>query len=399
MNKEVFIVSACRTPIGSFGGSLKGVSTVELGSIAIREALVRAQADPADVDEVFIGCVLQAGLKQNVARQAAIKAGLPVEAPCVTVNMVCGSGQKAVIQASKAAQVGDGSLFVAGGAENMSDSPHVLFGMRWGTKMGNATLIDTMTTEGLSDAFSGEAMGITAENVAKRYNISRERQDAFSVESQRKAVEALKNGSFAEEIIPVPVPQKKGDPVLFATDEYPRPDSNIEKLGKLKPAFIKDGTVTAGNSSGINDGAAAVIVASEEGLKKTGAAPLARIVSYACAGVDPDYMGIGPVPALSKALAKAGLSVSDIDIYELNEAFASQSLAVADELCIPEDRINVKGGAIALGHPIGASGTRILVTLLYTLKRLKKRYGACALCVGGGMGVAMVVENLMGGTR
>jgi acetyl-CoA C-acetyltransferase len=390
---EVVIVAGCRTPIGSFGGAFKDVSAVELGTVAVREALRRAGVRPDQVDEVILGCILQAGLGMNPARQAAIKAGLPESVPAHTVNKVCGSGLKAVMLATQAIKSGDAELVVAGGTESMSGAPFLLPGARWGERLGHGKVVDHMIHEGLTDAFHDIHMGITAENLVERYGISRADQDSFAAESQSRAEAAIREGRFKEEIVPVPVPQKKGEAIAVDTDEYPRLGTTAESLSKLKPAFKKDGTVTAGNSSGINDGAAALVVAGAERARGLGLKPVARVVSYASAAVDPRVMGIGPVPAVRKALEKAGLSADGIDLWELNEAFAAQSLAVLRELKLDPAKVNVNGGAIALGHPIGASGARILVTLLHALKARGLRRGLAGLCIGGGQGVAMVVER------
>ena len=391
---EAVILRACRTPIGSFGGALKDLSASDLGAVVIREAIARAKVKPADVGDVLMGCVLQAGAGMNVARQAALKAGLPVEVPAETVNRVCGSGLQAVVHAAEAVAVGYADLYVAGGTESMSNAPYLLKGARWGYRMGNAEAIDSMLAEGLTCAINSCHMGVTAEEIASRYGIPRAEQDAFAAESQRRAVRALNDGSFDAEIVPVSIPQRKGDPVVVTRDEYPRADTTIEKLAALKPAFRKDGSVTAGNASGINDGASALVVTSGKHAKETGATPLARILSYATAGVDPKIMGMGPVPAVKRALDRAGLKSADIGLFELNEAFAVQALAVARELELDAARVNVNGGAIALGHPIGASGARILTTLVHALRARKLRYGIAALCIGGGMGTAMVIETL-----
>jgi acetyl-CoA C-acetyltransferase len=387
------IVSACRTPIGAFGGALKDVSAVDLGSVVIKEAIVRAGVAPADVGDVVMGCVLQAGNGMNVARQAALKAGLPIDTPGETINRVCGSGLQAVVHAVEAIGVGYVDTIVAGGTESMSNAPYLLKGARWGYRMGNAEAIDSMIAEGLTCAMSACHMGMTAEEVARRYGVSREDQDAFAAASQTRATQAIQGGMFKAEIVPVPVPQRKGDAVLFDTDEYPRAGTTPEKLAALKPAFLKkDGTVTAGNASGINDGAAALVVTTADKARALGTPPLARIMAYASVGVDPMVMGIGPVSAVRKALDRAGLTIGDIDLFELNEAFAAQSIAVVCELGVDPARVNVHGGAIALGHPIGASGARVLTTLVYALKARKLRYGVASLCIGGGMGIAMVVE-------
>jgi acetyl-CoA C-acetyltransferase len=386
-------LSACRTPIGSFGGAFRDVSAVDLAATVVREAISRARVAPADVGDVILGCVLQAGAGMNVARQAALKAGLPIEVPGETVNRVCGSGLQAVVHAVEAIRVGYVDTIVAGGTESMSNAPFLLKGARWGYRMGHAEAIDSMLAEGLTCAINACHMGITAEAVAGRYDISRADQDGFSAESQRRAAEAIQAGRFKAEIVPVSVPQKKGEPVRVETDEYPRAGTTADTLAGLRPAFKKDGSVTAGNASGINDGAAAVVVTTAGKAREAGIPPLAEIASYASTGVDPALMGVGPIPAVRKALERAGLTIGDIDLFELNEAFAAQSLAVIRELGVDAARVNVNGGAIALGHPIGASGARVLTTLIYALRARKLRYGIAALCIGGGMGIAMVVEN------
>jgi acetyl-CoA C-acetyltransferase len=391
---DAVVVSACRTPIGSFGGALKDLSAADLGAIVIREAVARARVSPSDVGDVILGCVLQAGAGMNVARQALIKAGLPIEVPGETVNRVCGSGLQAVIHAVEAIRVGYVDTIVAGGTESMSNAPYLLKGARWGYRMGHGEVVDSMLAEGLTCAMNACHMGITAEEIATRYHISREDQDAFAVESQRRATDAIQAGMFKAEIVPVDVPQRKGDPIRVDTDEYPRPGTTPAALAGLKPPFKQDGTVTAGNASGINDGAAALVVTTDAKARTIGAAPLARILAYVSTGVDPKIMGIGPVPAVRKVLERAGLKAGDVDLFELNEAFAAQSLAVVRELELDPSRVNVHGGAIALGHPIGASGARVLTTLIYALRARKRRYGVAALCVGGGMGVAMAIEAL-----
>ena len=386
------ILSACRTPIGSFGGGLKDLSAVDLGAIVVREAIVRAKVPHSDVGDVVLGCVLQAAAGMNVARQASIKAGVPVEVPAETVNRVCGSGLQAVVHAVEAVRIGYTNVVVAGGTESMSNAPYALKGARWGQRMGHGEAVDTMIHDGLTDAMHLCHMGITAEEVAAQYRVTREDQDAFSAESQRRATDAIARGVFADEIVAVPVPQKRGEPLPFATDEYPRAGTTADKLGDLRPAFKKDGSVTAGNASGINDGAAAVVVASNEKAAALGTTGSARILSYATTGVEPMVMGIGPVPAVRMALARAGLAASDIALFELNEAFAAQSIAVVRELGLDPAKVNVNGGAIALGHPIGASGARVLTTLIYALQKRGGGRGVAALCIGGGMGIAMVVE-------
>jgi acetyl-CoA C-acetyltransferase len=391
---EAVILSACRTPIGAFGGVFKDVSAVDLGVVVLREAVARAGVQPADIGDVILGCVLQAGNGMNVARQAGLKAGMPVDTPGETVNRVCGSGMQAVVHAVEAIRVGYVDAVLAGGTESMSNAPYLLKGARWGYRMGNAEAVDEMLHEGLTCAIAGCHMGITAEEVASRYNVSRADQDAFAAESQQRAVKAIAEGRFKDEIVPVPVPQRKGDPVIIETDEYPRAGTTAEKLAALKPAFKKDGSVTAGNASGINDGAAALVIATAAKAEKIGRKPLARILSYVSTGVDPKVMGIGPVPAVRKVLDRAGLKIEDIDLFELNEAFAAQSLAVGRELGLDLAKVNVNGGAIALGHPIGASGARVLTTLVYALRARKLKYGVASLCIGGGMGIAMAIQNL-----
>ncbi len=373
---------------------MKDVPAADLGAIVVREAIARAGVDPGEVGDVVLGCVLQAGAGMNVARQAALKAGLAIDVPAETVNRVCGSGLQAVAHAVEALHMGYVSVVVAGGTESMSNAPYLLTGARWGHRMGDAPLVDSMLSEGLTCAINACHMGITAEEVASRYGISRADQDAFSAESQRRALAAIENGSFAAEIVPVPVPQKKGDPLRVDTDEYPRKGVTVEKLGALKPAFRKEGSVTAGNASGINDGASALVIASPDAARRTGRAPLARILSHATTGVDPKIMGIGPVSAVRKALERAGVAAADVDLFELNEAFAAQSLAVMRELDVDPAKVNVNGGAIALGHPIGASGARVLTTLVHALRARGLRYGVASLCIGGGMGIAAVIEAL-----
>ena len=391
---EVVIASAVRTAIGKFGGSLTPMSAQQLGAIVIKEALKRANVKPELVNEVIFGNVLQAGLGQNPARQAAIYAGVPQEVPAFTVNKVCGSGLKCVELAAQSILAGDNDIVVAGGMESMSNAPFVTSGKaRWGLRMGDSTLTDVMIKDGLWDAFNQYHMGITSENVAEKFNVTREDQDEVSVRSQQRAIAAIKSGAFKEEIVPVTIKTKKGEKV-FDTDEFPREGTTMEVLAKLRPAFKKGGTVTAGNASGLNDGAAALVVMSADKAKELGITPMAKIVSYASAGVDPAIMGIGPIPASRKALAKAGLEVKDMDLIEANEAFAAQFVEVGRELNFDPDKVNVNGGAIALGHPIGASGARILVTLLYALKHRDKKYGLATLCIGGGMGTATVVEML-----
>ena len=391
--KEAVIVSAVRTAVGSFGGSLKDVPAAQLGAVVIKEAVARAGIRPNDVDEVYMGNVIQAGLGQNVARQAAIYAGLPEQVPAVTLNMVCGSGLRAVSLAAQLVRLGDCEIVVAGGMENMSQAPYAVPGARWGQRMGSAAMVDTMLCDALTDAFSGVHMGITAENIAAKWGISRQEQDAFAAASQQKAQQAILAGKFDGEIVPVQIPQRKGEPILFCKDEYPRFGTTAESLGKLKPAFQKEGTVTAGNASGINDGAAAVVVMNAEKARQLGLKPLAKILSYGSRGLDPAIMGYGPFYATKIALEKAGITVEDLDLIEANEAFAAQSIAVARDLGFDMEKVNVNGGAIALGHPVGASGTRILVTLLHEMQRRDAKTGLATLCIGGGMGTAMILER------
>lgn len=390
--KEPVIVSAARTPIGSFGGALKNVPAVTLGSIAVKAAVERAGIDPASIDEVILGCVLQAGQGQNVARQVELAAGIPKEIPAMTINKVCGSGLRTVELAAQIIKAGDADIIVTGGTESMSTSPFVDHKARWGARMGNYEVEDIMIKDGLSDIFNHYHMGITAENVAEQWGLTRQELDEFSARSQQRAVAAIKAGKFKDEIVPVEIPQRKGDPVIFDTDEFPRDGVTAEGIGKLKPAFKKDGIVTAANSSGINDSAAALVVMSREKADELGLKPMAKIVSYASAGVDPSIMGIGPVPASKKCLEKAGWTVGDLDLVEANEAFAAQSVAVGKEMGWSDDILNVNGGAIALGHPIGSSGARILITLLYEMQRRGSKKGLATLCIGGGMGTACAVE-------
>lgn len=391
--KEAVIISAVRTPIGSFGGSFKDLSAVQLGAIAAKEAIRKANVKPDIIDEVIFGNVLQAGLGQNVARQVSIAAGIPAEVPSMTINKVCGSGLKTVILAAQAIMLGEADVVLAGGTENMSSAPYILPKARWGQRMGDDTLVDVMIHDGLWDIFNNYHMGITAENIAEQWNITREAQDKFALESQLRAERAIKNGRFKDEIVPVEIPQRKGNPIVVDTDEFPRFGSTIEGLAKLKPAFKKDGTVTAGNASGINDGAAAVVVMSREKAEELGLKPLASILSFASAGVDPKIMGYGPVPASRKALKKAGMDIKDIDLVEANEAFAAQSLSVARDLELDMDKTNVNGGAIALGHPIGCSGTRILVTLIHEMIKRDVKTGLATLCIGGGQGTAIIIKR------
>ncbi len=391
--REVVIVSAARTPIGSFGGSLKDVPTRKLGAIAIKGAVERAGIKPEMVDEVIMGAVLQGGLGQNVARQMTLDAGLPIEVPAMTINKVCGSGLRAVELAAQIIKAGDADIVVAGGAENMSATAYAMPAARWGARMNNTQMVDMMVNDGLWDAFNGYHMGITAENVAEQWGITREQLDEFSVISQNRAEAAIKAGKFKDEIVPVEIPQRKGDPIIFDTDEFPKFGTTIEKVAKLKGAFKKDGIVTAANASGINDAGAAVVVMSKEKADELGIKPLCTIKSYASAGVDPSIMGVGPIPASKKALDKAGLKIEDMDLVEANEAFAAQSLAVRKDLNLDPEKTNVNGGAIAIGHPIGASGCRILITLIHEMIKRDSKYGLATLCIGGGMGTALIVER------
>lgn len=391
--REVVIVSAVRTAIGTFGGSLKDVPAAELGAIVIKEAVNKAGIKPELVEEVVMGNVIQAGQGQNVARQAAIKAGLPVEIPSMTINKVCGSGLRSVALAAQMIKSGDCDVVVAGGMENMSAAPYAIPGARWGQRMGDGKLVDTMIKDALWDAFNDYHMGVTAENIAKDWNLTREMQDEFALNSQLKAEKAIKEGKFVDEIVPVVIPQRKGEPKVFDQDEFPRFGATIEGMAKLKPAFIKNGTVTAANASGINDGAAAFVVMSTEKANELGLKPMAKILSYGSKGLEPSIMGYGPFHATKKALESAGLTVNDIDLIEANEAFAAQSLAVAKDLNFDMEKVNVNGGAIALGHPVGASGARILVTLLHEMEKRESKRGLATLCIGGGMGTALIVER------
>ena len=391
--REVVIVSAARTPIGSFGGTLKDVPTRTLGAIAVKEAIKRAGIKPEQVDEVVMGCVLQGALGQNIARQISLDAGVPKEVPALTINKVCGSGLRAISLAAQMIKAGDAAIVVAGGAENMSKTAYALPTGRYGARMNNAQIVDMMVNDGLTDAFNNYHMGITAENIAEQWGITREQLDEFAVISQNRAEEAIKAGKFKDEIVPVEIPQKKGEPLVFDTDEFPKFGTTIDKVAKLKPAFKKDGVVTAANASGINDAGAAVVVMSKEKADELGLKPICTIKSYASAGVDPTIMGIGPVPASEKALKKAGLTIKDIDLVEANEAFAAQSLAVRTDLGLDPEKTNVNGGAIAIGHPIGASGTRILITLIYEMMRRDAKTGLATLCIGGGQGTSLVVER------
>ncbi len=392
-DKDIVIVSAVRTAIGKFGGSLSSFSASELGAKVIEEVLKRAQLKPEQVDEVILGNVLQAGQGQNPARQATLKAGLPNRVLATSINIVCGSGLKSVALAAQTIQTGDAEVVVCGGMENMSQAPYVIDKARWGLKMGDQTLVDVMVKDGLWCAKGDTHMGITAENVAEKYGVTREKQDAFAGESQLRAEKAITSGAFKDEIMPFSIPQRKADPIIFDTDEFPRFGTTAEKLSKLKPAFKKDGTVTAGNASGINDGAAVFVLMTRKKQEMLGIPVLATLKGHAAVGIDPDIMGVAPINAIKKVLEKTGLSKDDIDLFECNEAFASQSVAVANGLELDAAKVNVNGGAIALGHPIGASGARILVTLLYAMKNRDAKIGCAALCVGGGMGVSVVVER------
>jgi acetyl-CoA C-acetyltransferase len=391
--KKPVIVSAVRTAVGKIGGTLKGVSAINLGSAAIKEAVNRAGIKPEQVDEVIFGNVLTTGLGQNPARQSSMGAGLPKEVPAFTINKLCASGLKSVALAAQSVKAEDNEIVVCGGQENMSATPYALPTARWGSRMGNTKMIDCMINDGLWEGFNDYHMGMTAENIAEKYSISREEQDRFAEDSQKKAEKAVKGGIFKDEIVPVEVPQRKGDPLIFDTDEHPTFGSSLEKMAKLRPAFKKDGTVTAANASGINDSTAALVVMSEDKAKELGCEIMGSIVSYASGGVDPAFMGMGPVPAVKNALDKAGLKIEDIDYWELNEAFAAQSLGCIKELGIDPAKINHHGGAIALGHPIGASGARILVTMLYEMKRIDAKLGLATLCIGGGMGHALIVQR------
>jgi len=391
--REVVIVGAARTAIGSFGGGLSKLSAVEMGTAAAKEAIKRSGVKPELVEEAIIGNVIQAGLGQNVARQIAINAGLDISSSALTINKVCGSGLRAVSLAAQIIMCGDAEVVLAGGTESMSNAPYALPNNRWGARMGDGKVVDTMIKDSLWDAFNDYHMGVTAENIAEQWNITREDQDQFALKSQHKAEAAIKGGKFKEEIVPIVIPQRKGDPITFDTDEFPKFGSTIEKLRKLKPAFKKDGTVTAANASGINDGAVMFVVMSRAKADQLGLKPLVTIKSYASAGVDPKIMGYGPVPASKKALEKAGLTVADLDLVEANEAFASQSLAVAKDLGLNPEIVNVNGGALALGHPVGASGGRILISLIYEMIKRDSKTGLATLCIGGGQGTAIIVQR------
>ena len=391
--REVVIVSAARTPIGSFGGALKDMTAVGLGVVAAKEAIKRAGIDPAIIDEVILGNVLQGGLGQNVARQIAMAAGVPKEVPAMTLNKVCGSGLRTVGLAAQIIKAGDADCILAGGAESMSQAGYVMPVARWGARMGDAKMVDMMVHDGLTDAYNHYHMGITAENVVEQWGLSREELDQFATSSQNKAEAAVKSGRFKDEIAAVEIPQRKGDPIICDTDEYPKFGATAEGMAKLRPAFKKDGVVTAANASGINDGGAALIVMSKEKADELGLKYLCKVTSYASAGVDPSIMGIGPVPASKNALDKAGLTIKDMDLIEANEAFAAQAVAVGKDLGIDAEKLNVNGGAIALGHPIGASGARILITLIYEMQKRDSKYGLATLCIGGGMGTSLIVER------
>lgn len=391
--KKSVIVSAARTPIGSFGGSLKSLTSVDLGIVAAKAAIERAGIDPKEIDKTLVGCVLQAGVGQNVARQIALGSDLPVESPAFTINMVCGSGLRAVSLASQFIALGDADVVLAGGTESMSTSPYLAPRERWGARMGDSKLVDSMIRDGLWDIFNDYHMGVTAENIAKEYNITREEQDELAALSQQRASKARAEGIFKDEIVPVEIKDRKGNVTVVDTDEYIRDGVTAEGISGMRPAFVKDGTVTAANASGINDGACMLIVMSEDKAKELGVEPMATIEGYASGGVDPSVMGLGPIPATRKVLKKVGWTMDDLDLIEANEAFGAQAVAVAKELNFDMDKVNVNGGAIALGHPIGASGARILTTLLYEMKRRDVKRGLATLCIGGGMGTALLVER------
>ena len=391
--KETVIISAVRTPIGKFQGALKSMSAPQLGALVVKAAVERAGLTPQQIDEVIMGNVVSAGLGQNPARQAALRGGLLPDVAAMTINKVCGSGLKAVMLAAQAIKAGDANLLVAGGMESMSNAPYLLPNAREGYRLGNGTIVDSMIHDGLWDAYENYHMGNTGENVAEKYRVSRERQDEFALSSHRKAVAAIKAGKFRDEILPVPIPQRKGDPLVFDTDESPRPDASIEALRALKPAFKKDGTVTAGNAPGVNDGAAALVVTSADRAAALKTTPIARIIGNAVSGIEPAMVMMAPVKAVRKLVEKIGWKLADVDLFELNEAFSVQALAVIEQLELNPERVNVNGGAVALGHPIGASGARILVTLLYEMQRRRARRGIAALCLGGGNAVALAVER------
>lgn len=391
--KRVAIVAAKRSALGSYGGSLKNMSAVEIGANVLKQTMASINLDPAIIDEVIVGNVLSGGLGQNVARQVSIHSGIPQEVPALAINKVCGSGLKTVILAAQSILTGDNDIVVAGGTESMSRAPYVMNDARWGARMGNTELVDTMLKDGLTDAFDDIHMGITAENIAEKFEFTREMQDELAAMSQNRAEAAIKAGKFKDEIVPIEIPQRKGDPIIFDTDEFPRFGSSVESLSKLRPAFKKDGTVTAGNASGINDGAAFIILMSEDKAKELGLEAMAYIKSYASGGVDPKIMGTGPIPATRKALEKANMTVDDLELIEANEAFAAQALSVIHSLGFNTDIVNVNGGAIALGHPIGASGARIFVTLLHEMMKRDSKTGLATLCIGGGQGVSVIVER------
>ena len=393
MTRKVVIASAARTPVGAYGGAFKTVSARELGAVAAKEAIKRAGIKPEDIDESILGCVLQAGNGQNIARQIALDAGIPKEKPAMTLNIVCGSGLRSVSLAAQMIMAGDDDIVLAGGTESMSQAPYLLPDERWGARMGDKKVVDEMIKDGLWDAFNDYHMGVTAENIAEKFGLTREEQDELAAGSQQKAAKARAEGRFKDEIVPVEVKGRKGKVTVVEEDEYIKEGVTTESISKLRPAFIKDGTVTAANASGINDGAACLVVMSEEKAKELGVKPLATIVSYATEGVDPKIMGTGPIPTVRKALEKANLTLEDIDLIEANEAFAAQALSVIKELGLNTDIVNVNGGAIALGHPVGASGARILTTLLYEMQKRDSKKGIATLCIGGGMGTAVVVER------
>ena len=393
MTRKVVIASAARTPVGAYGGAFKSVSARELGAVAAKAAIERAGIKPEDIDESILGCVLQAGNGQNIARQIALDAGIPIEKPAMTLNIVCGSGLRSVSLAAQMILAGDCDVVLAGGTESMSNAPYLLTDERWGARMGDKKVVDEMIKDGLWDAFNNYHMGVTAENIAEKFGLTREEQDALAAESQQKAAKARAEGRFKDEIVPVEVKGRKGQVTVVDTDEYIKEGVTKESISGLKPAFIKDGTVTAANASGINDGAACLVVMSEEKAKELGVKPLATIVSYATEGVDPKIMGTGPIPTVRKALEKANLTLEDIDLIEANEAFAAQALSVIKELGLNTDIVNVNGGAIAIGHPVGASGARILTTLLYEMQKRDSKKGIATLCIGGGMGTAVIVER------
>ena len=392
--REVYLAAMCRTAVGSYGGSLKDIPAAKLGEIVITEAIKRAGISAEDIDEVFFGNVLQAGLGQNPARQAALNAGLPITTPATSINKVCGSGLHCVTLAYRTIMAGEAECVIAGGMENMSLAPYAVNTARWGARMNNTQMTDVMVNDGLWDAFNNYHMGITAENVAEKFGVTREMQDELAARSQARAAESVAAGKFKDEIVPVVIPQRKGDPKVFDTDEYVRGGTTMEVLAKLRPAFKKDGTVTAGNASGINDGAAAIVVCSGEFVKKHNLTPMLKVVATGSVGVDPSEMGLGPIPSVRQALKKADLPIEKVDLFELNEAFAAQAYEVSNQLGLTPEKVNVNGGAIAIGHPIGASGARILVTLGYEMKRRDAKYGVASLCIGGGMGEALVVENV-----